>query len=57
MSWFDTERISTGQISAPSTFGVSRWNKAIGINLGKVVGWAEGHLEFSRWHKASYTYA
>ena len=30
VAWFDTERISTGQISivgAPSTLGVSRWNK------------------------------
>ena len=30
VAWYDTERISTGQIyivGAPSTFGVSRWNK------------------------------
>ena len=31
VAWFNTGRISTGQISivgAPSTLGVSRWNKS-----------------------------
>ena len=47
VAWSDTERISTRQISHcwcsyDSTFGISRWNKAIGINPGKVLegGWA-----------------